>query len=97
MFPAVTGGGGALKMQNAKMPDDLRRTFEVRFGELADTNDDNNVVPVTPQHCRVFHLSARCKRKAEEEDAPPFFDEVCRQSSPDAAQSLSFAGIETAI
>jgi len=44
-------------------------------------------------------LAARCKRKATEDEAPlrQLFDEVCRQASLAAAQSLSFAEVENAM
>ena len=46
-----------------------------------------------------LQISARCKRKAEEEDAPlrQLFDDVCRQVSPDEAQSVSITTMESAM
>jgi len=54
---------------------------------------------VPTQEVNRLLVSARCKRKAEEDDAPlrQIFDEVCRQSSPDEAHSVSFAKVESAV
>lgn len=51
------------------------------------------------QEIQRLSITSHCKRKAEEDNAPlrQVFDQICRQSSQEAAQQLSFPSIESSM
>jgi len=55
--------------------------------------------PLPTDEIQRLKLLVRCKHKAEEDDAPlrHIFDDVCHQSSQEAAQNVSFARVESSM
>ena len=55
--------------------------------------------PLATDEIQRLKLLVQCKRTAEEDDTPlrHIFDDVCRQSSQEAAQNVSFARIESSM